>query len=31
LAPNGPMAPEAKSILAEIGEKQNTKYSAGKK
>jgi tetratricopeptide (TPR) repeat protein len=30
LAPNGPMAPEAKSILAEIGEKQNTKYSAGK-
>ncbi len=31
LAPNGPMAPEAKSILAEIGEKVNTKYSAGKK
>ncbi len=31
LAPNGPMAPEAKSILAEIGEKINTKYSAGKK
>ena len=30
LAPNGPMAPEAKSILAEIGEKVNTKYSAGK-
>jgi tetratricopeptide (TPR) repeat protein len=30
LAPNGPMAPEAKSILAEIGEKINTKYSAGK-
>jgi tetratricopeptide (TPR) repeat protein len=28
LAPNGPMAPEAKSILAEIGEKVNTKYSA---
>jgi hypothetical protein len=24
------MAPEAKSILAEIGEKVNTKYSAGK-
>jgi tetratricopeptide (TPR) repeat protein len=31
LAPNGPMAPEAKSILAEIGEKVNNKYSAGKK
>jgi tetratricopeptide (TPR) repeat protein len=31
LAPNGPMAPEAKSVLAEIGEKINTKYSAGKK
>jgi hypothetical protein len=31
LAPNGPMAPEAKSVLAEIGEKVNTKYSAGKK
>ncbi|HET6215711.1 MAG TPA: tetratricopeptide repeat protein [Acidobacteriaceae bacterium] len=30
LAPNGPMAPEAKSILAEIGAKVNTKYSAGK-
>ena len=30
LAPNGPMAPEAKSILAEIGEKVNTKYNAGK-
>jgi hypothetical protein len=30
LQPNGPMAPEAKSILAEIGEKVNTKYSAGK-
>jgi hypothetical protein len=28
LAPNGPMAPEAKSILAEIGEKVTTKYSA---
>lgn len=28
LAPNGPMAPEAKSILAEIGEKVNSKYSA---
>src|SRR5580692_864428 len=28
LAPNGPMAPEAKSVLAEIGEKVNTKYSA---
>jgi tetratricopeptide (TPR) repeat protein len=28
LDPNGPMAPEAKSILAEIGEKVNTKYSA---
>jgi hypothetical protein len=31
LAPNGPMAPEAKSILTEIGEKVNSKYSAGKK
>jgi hypothetical protein len=31
LAPNGPMAPEAKSVLAEIGEKVNSKYSAGKK
>jgi len=30
LAPDGPMAPEAKSILAEIGEKITTKYSAGK-
>ena len=30
LAPNGPMAPEAKSILAEIGEKVNTKYNANK-
>jgi tetratricopeptide (TPR) repeat protein len=28
LAPTGPMAPEAKSILAEIGEKVNSKYSA---
>jgi tetratricopeptide (TPR) repeat protein len=28
LAPNGPMAPEAKSILAEIGEKVNNKYNA---
>lgn len=28
LDPNGPMAPEAKSILAEIGEKVNSKYSA---
>jgi len=27
LAPDGPMAAEAKSILAEIGEKVNTKYS----
>jgi tetratricopeptide (TPR) repeat protein len=26
LAPNGPMAPEAKSVLAEIGEKVNTTY-----
>src|SRR5271156_3066134 len=31
LAPNGPLAPEAKSILAEIGEKINTKYNSGKK
>lgn len=31
LAPTGPMAAEAKSILAEIGEKQTTKYSAPKK
>jgi tetratricopeptide (TPR) repeat protein len=30
LAPDGPMAPEAKSVLAEIGEKINNKYSAGK-
>jgi tetratricopeptide (TPR) repeat protein len=30
LAPNGPMAAEAKSILAEIGEKVNTKYNANK-
>ncbi len=30
LAPDGPMAAEAKSVLAEIGEKINTKYSAGK-
>jgi tetratricopeptide (TPR) repeat protein len=28
LAPDGPMAPEAKSVLAEIGEKINTKYNA---
>jgi tetratricopeptide (TPR) repeat protein len=28
LAPNGPMAPEAKSVLAEIGEKINNKYNA---
>jgi tetratricopeptide (TPR) repeat protein len=28
LAPNGPMAAEAKSILAEIGEKVNNKYNA---
>ena len=28
LAPTGPMAPEAKSILAEIGEKVNNKYTA---
>jgi tetratricopeptide (TPR) repeat protein len=28
LAPNGPMAPEVKSVLAEIGEKVSTKYSA---
>jgi tetratricopeptide (TPR) repeat protein len=28
LAPNGPMAPEAKNILAEIGEKVNNKYSS---
>ena len=31
LAPNGPMAPEANQILAEIGEKVNNKYSSGKK
>ncbi len=31
LAPDGPMAPEAKSVLAEIGEKINTKYNSGKK
>jgi tetratricopeptide (TPR) repeat protein len=30
LAPNGPMAAEATQILAEIGEKVNNKYSAGK-
>ena len=28
LAPNGPMAPEAKNILNEIGEKVNNKYNA---
>ncbi len=28
LAPTGPMAPEAKSILAEIGAKVNSKYNA---
>jgi tetratricopeptide (TPR) repeat protein len=28
LAPNGPMAPEVKAVLAEIGEKVSTKYSA---
>jgi tetratricopeptide (TPR) repeat protein len=28
LAPTGPMAPEAKAILAEIGEKVSTKYNA---
>ncbi len=28
LAPTGPMAPEAKSVLAEIGEKINSKYNA---
>jgi tetratricopeptide (TPR) repeat protein len=28
LAPNGPMAPEAKNILNEIGEKVNSKYSS---
>jgi tetratricopeptide (TPR) repeat protein len=28
LAPTGPMAPEAKSVLAEIGEKINNKYNA---
>jgi len=28
LAPDGPMAAEAKSVLAEIGEKVNTKYNA---
>jgi hypothetical protein len=26
LAPTGPMAPEAKAVLAEIGEKINTTY-----
>lgn len=31
LAPNGPMAPEATQILAEIGEKVSNKYTAGKK
>jgi tetratricopeptide (TPR) repeat protein len=31
LAPTGPMAPEAKAILEQIGSKQQTKYSAGKK
>ncbi|MGI8772250.1 MAG: carboxypeptidase regulatory-like domain-containing protein [Acidobacteriaceae bacterium] len=31
LAPTGPMAGEAKAILSEIGTKQQTKYSAGKK
>jgi tetratricopeptide (TPR) repeat protein len=30
LAPTGPMAGEAKSILAEIGEKVNSKYNANK-
>jgi tetratricopeptide (TPR) repeat protein len=30
LAPNGPMAAEAAQILTEIGEKVNSKYSAGK-
>jgi tetratricopeptide (TPR) repeat protein len=30
LAPNGPMAAEATQILAEIGEKVNNKYTAGK-
>jgi tetratricopeptide (TPR) repeat protein len=28
LAPNGPMAPEAKAVLTEIGEKINNKYNA---
>ena len=28
LAPTGPMAPEAKAVLAEIGEKINSKYNA---
>jgi tetratricopeptide (TPR) repeat protein len=28
LAPNGPMAPEAKAVLTEIGEKINSKYNA---
>jgi tetratricopeptide (TPR) repeat protein len=31
LDPNGPMAADAKNILGEIGTKQKTKYSAGKK
>lgn len=31
LAPTGPMAPEAKAILEQIGAKQQTKYTAGKK
>ena len=31
LAPTGPMANDAKSVLAEIGTKQTTKYTAGKK
>jgi tetratricopeptide (TPR) repeat protein len=31
LAPNGPMAPEAKSVLAEIGEKVSTTYKAPSK
>ena len=31
LAPTGPMANDAKSVLQEIGTKQSTKYTAGKK
>ena len=31
LAPTGPMANDAKSVLAEIGTKQTTKYTSGKK